>query len=161
MSRGVLANGGASAANDTFAVAGTAGQAAVGTTTNTNHQIQVGFWLQAIQKPVAVESPSDNLPREFRLDQNYPNPFWSGATSSALSGGNPGTTIRFALPHAEEVTLKIFDLSGREVITLVNKKMTAGEHSVNFDGRRLVSGIYFYQIRAGGFVQQRKLALVK
>lgn len=88
-------------------------------------------------------------PDQYRLSQNYPNPF------------NPVTTIRFELPQAELVTLRIFDTRGREVATLVNEKMPVGEHRVNFDGRRLASGIYFYQLRAGEFVQRRKLALVK
>jgi len=147
--RSVLGIGGDKAANDQFAVAGTVGQTAIGTATSNTHQIQSGFWSQAPEEPVAVESSPENLPKEFRLDQNYPNPF------------NPSTTIRFALPQAEPVTLKIFDMHGREVATLINEKMPVGEHSVNFDGQKLASGIYFYQLRAGAFVQKRKFALVK
>jgi len=159
--RSVLGNGGEKAANDQFAVAGTVGQSAVGTATSNANQIQSGFWPQAPKEPVAVEASPENLPGKFRLDQNYPNPFWSAATSPAFGGGNPATTIRFALPRAELVTLKIFDVHGREVATLVNEKMPGGEHSLNLDGRLLSSGIYFYQLRAGEFVQKRKLALVK
>jgi hypothetical protein len=149
ISRSVLGSGGERAANDQFAVAGTAGQMAIGAATNNTVRVDAGFWSQVSLEPVAVESLPDNLPRAFRLDQNYPNPF------------NPATTIRFALPRTEQVTLKIFDVRGREVATLVNEKMPAGEHSVNFNGQRLASGIYFYRLRAGEFVQQRKLALVK
>jgi hypothetical protein len=95
----------------------------------------------------AIES--EPLPSKITLYQNYPNPF------------NPSTTIRFALPAASPVTLKVFNLLGQEVATLVNEVKPAGEHSVTFDGSALSSGIYFYQLRVNNFVESKKLMLVK
>jgi phosphodiesterase/alkaline phosphatase D-like protein len=85
----------------------------------------------------------------FVLEQNYPNPF------------NPQTTIGFALPRAEDVTLKVFDVLGREVQTLVQERRNAGRYEVRWDASRFASGVYFYQLRAGEFVQTSKMLLVK
>ena len=107
-------------------------------------------WLLRLgpQTPTVVAAPHSGLD-QYRLSQNYPNPF------------NPVTTIQFELPRAELVALRVFDMHGHEVARLVNEKMPAGEHRVNFDARQLASGIYLYQLRAGAFAQQRKLALLK
>lgn len=88
---------------------------------------------------------------KFELSQNYPNPF------------NPSTTIRFSLPEsfAGNVSLKIFDLSGKEVATLINSNMSSGVHSVAFDGSKLSSGIYFYTIKAGNYSDVKKMMLIK
>lgn len=88
-------------------------------------------------------------PIEFKLEQNYPNPF------------NPTTTIHFSLPQSVHTTLKIYDVLGREVATLVNGKLAPGGHSIVFDAKGLPSGVYFYRLQAGNFVQQRKMILVK
>lgn len=87
--------------------------------------------------------------QNFQLLQNYPNPF------------NPSTTIRFSLPQREQVTLKVFDVLGREVATLVDGELSAGEHSVVYNTKQLSSGVYFYRLRAGNFVQQKKMEMVK
>jgi hypothetical protein len=95
------------------------------------------------------------IPTEFALDQNYPNPF------------NPSTTIRFALPIRANVDLKVFDLLGREVRTLVRGDQFApGVHSVTWDGRNaagnaVATGVYFYRINASGFTESRKMLLLK
>ena len=96
-----------------------------------------------------VEKPGDLLPRDHALYQNYPNPF------------NPTTSIAFDLPQASKVELKVFDLLGREVSTLVNQFVTAGHHGVSFDASRLPSGLYIYRLNAGNFQQSRKLVLLK
>jgi len=88
-------------------------------------------------------------PESFELDQNYPNPF------------NPLTSIRFNLPTDSNVKLTVFNVLGQEVAELVNKNITAGYHSVNFDGSSLNSGIYFYQLETNNFTQIRKMMLVK
>ncbi len=90
-----------------------------------------------------------NNPGEFQLIQNYPNPF------------NPSTTIRYSLPNANFVTLKIFNLLGQEIQTLVSEKQAAGQYSVIFDAKNLASGIYFYRLRAGEVVQTRKAVLMR
>ena len=90
-----------------------------------------------------------SLPTNFVLFQNYPNPF------------NPTTVISYQLPKVSNVSLKIFDVLGREVATLVNQKQSAGKYSVTFDGSRLPSGVYFYRLVAGSFVSVKKLMLIK
>jgi len=92
---------------------------------------------------------SDILPRKYVLDQNYPNPF------------NPTTTIRFSIVKLSIVDLKIYDLLGREVETLVDGPMEAGTHEVTFDATRFASGIYFYRLKAGSFTATKKLVLIK
>ncbi|MFA6467820.1 MAG: T9SS type A sorting domain-containing protein [Bacteroidota bacterium] len=89
------------------------------------------------------------LPDVFSLSQNYPNPF------------NPSTIIRYNLPTTVDVSLKVFDILGREVATLVNVRQNAGAHEVTFDARRLSSGIYFYRLTAGSYSAIKKLMLLK
>lgn len=87
--------------------------------------------------------------KNFQLNQNYPNPF------------NPATTISFYLPQPEEVTLTIFDITGRQVATLVDQQMNAGPHTQVFNASALSSGMYFYRIEAGEFSDVQKMMLVK
>ena len=90
-----------------------------------------------------------NIPVEFNLNQNYPNPF------------NPTTTISFSLPVAAHVSLKLFDVLGKELSSLVNEEKPAGNYNVEFNAAKLSSGLYIYQLRAGNFVQSRKMILMK
>ncbi|MBM2846228.1 MAG: hypothetical protein HW407_1540 [Bacteroidetes bacterium] len=96
-----------------------------------------------------VKEGSSELPRGFALHQNYPNPF------------NPTTRIVYAVKSRESVSLKVYDVLGREVATLVNEVKAPGEYSVDFEGRDLSSGVYFYLLRAGEFSQTRKLVLLR
>jgi len=89
------------------------------------------------------------VPTGFVLEQNYPNPF------------NPSTIITYQLPRSSEVRLCVLDILGREVSTLVNERKDAGVHAVRFDAQGLASGVYFYQIRVGEFVQTRTLLLLR
>ncbi len=89
------------------------------------------------------------IPKEFRLGQNYPNPF------------NPTTKIQFQLPEANYVTLKIYDILGREVATLINDNMTAGAHEITFNASRLTSGVYIYTLRTSNFFSSKKMTLIK
>ena len=100
--------------------------------------------------PVSSEDEPE-LPEAYALAQNYPNPF------------NPATTIRFQLPQAEQVTLRVFDVLGREVAALLdNTSLAGGEHTVRFDASGLTSGVYLYRLEAGAsFVQTRRMILVK
>jgi hypothetical protein len=88
-------------------------------------------------------------PAKFALEQNYPNPF------------NPATTIKFSIPEQSRVTLKIYDVLGREVSTLVNEVRNAGNHEVNFNASNLASGMYIYSIKAGDYNASRKMMLLK
>lgn len=85
----------------------------------------------------------------FRLEQNYPNPF------------NPTTTISFSIPERHFVSLKIYDLLGREVATLINEEKDQGYHKIIFDGFHLKSGIYFYKIQTGDYIETKKALLLK
>ena len=97
-----------------------------------------------------VEDQRPHAPEEFVLLQNYPNPF------------NPMTKIRFSLPAAQLVSLKVFDLTGRELATLLHERKAAGSHEIAFDASRVsASGVYFYQLSAGGFKQTRKMILMQ
>ncbi len=99
-----------------------------------------------------VSADTDNpvqIPDEYSLSQNYPNPF------------NPTTVIKFALPVQSNVTIKVYDISGKEVRTLVDRTVEAGEHNVEFRADGLASGMYFYRISAGSFSRVMKMALIK
>ncbi len=90
-----------------------------------------------------------SIPKNYYLSQNYPNPF------------NPTTTINYLIPKSSFVTLKIFDALGREIVTLVNEEKSVGIYQVQFNASKLSSGIYFYRIQAGDFVETKKLVLLK
>ncbi|MFA7332087.1 MAG: T9SS type A sorting domain-containing protein [Candidatus Delongbacteria bacterium] len=92
---------------------------------------------------------ADDQPVQFGLGQNYPNPF------------NPATTINFTLGETGTASLKVFDLNGREVATLLNGSLERGAHSVTFDGSHLASGVYFYTLTANGSVETKKMVLMK
>lgn len=95
------------------------------------------------------QSDDGRIPRVFRLDQNYPNPF------------NPVTTIQFDIPKASFVTMKVYNVLGQEVETLVNEHKEAGRYEVEFDGSKLTSGVYFYRLTAGTLVSTKKSLVVK
>ncbi len=95
-----------------------------------------------------------NMPDEFELSQNYPNPF------------NPITNIRFQLPEASKVTLKIYNILGQEIKTVVSKNLDAGYHTVKWDGTnnfglKVASGVYIYQVKAGSFIASKKMVFLK
>jgi hypothetical protein len=89
------------------------------------------------------------VPTAYEVSQNYPNPF------------NPSTTIDFAMPERGQVTLKIYNLLGQEVATLINGELSAGRHGVQWNAAGVASGVYLYQLKAGSFVETRKLTLAK
>jgi beta-glucanase (GH16 family) len=107
-------------------------------------------YIRVSQKVVSSASDgSEHIPDHYALLQNYPNPF------------NPSTSVSFSLPTISFVSLKIFDLIGREVTTLVSQEMSAGNHSQEWNATGFPSGVYIYQLRAGSFVASKKLVLLK
>ena len=98
---------------------------------------------------VGVESEIAGLPAEFELSQNYPNPF------------NPETVIEFALPQSGDVSLVVYNIRGEEVARLLSGTVPAGNHRVIWDASSLASGIYIYRLRAGDYIETRKMVLLK
>lgn len=91
----------------------------------------------------------NSVPIVFNLDQNYPNPF------------NPTTSIKYSVPSSEHVSLKVFDILGREIAVLVNEQKSAGIYTISFDAAELSSGVYFYRLNSGNNIQIKKMLLVK
>ncbi len=89
------------------------------------------------------------LPAAFQLSQNYPNPF------------NPTTTIKYAIPQPQDVTLHVYDALGRQVVTLVDGPQNAGRYEVRFDARGLPNGVYYYELRAGTFGERKAMVLLR
>ncbi len=117
-----------------------------------------GLILNILLKSIAVSVPAwpESGPEVFVLEDAYPNPF------------NPGTTIGYSIPVGREkgpggmeTRLAVYDILGREVAVLVNEKKGAGKYTVQFDGSDLASGVYFYRLTAGNFVQTRRLLLIR
>ncbi|NBC02527.1 MAG: T9SS type A sorting domain-containing protein, partial [Bacteroidetes bacterium] len=102
------------------------------------------FVIRLAEEPVQDETPSN-----FRLNQNYPNPF------------NPVTQISYELPQQSDVLLEVYDMTGRQIATLVNETVAAGSHQVSFDAGDLSSGVYLYRLTAGNQVFTRKLTVIK
>jgi hypothetical protein len=96
-----------------------------------------------------IYSPPPSIPLDYVLYQNFPNPF------------NPTTNIRFSIPDKNQVVLKVYDMLGNEIFTLVNEDKFRGIYTIEFNGSNLASGVYFYQLRAGNFVQTKKMMFVK
>jgi Beta-1,4-xylanase len=109
------------------------------------------LWLAQFVKdnPTGVEETASSLPSHYSLEQNFPNPF------------NPTTTIRYNISKTSQATLKVFDILGRQVQTLVNTMQVPGQYTVTFNAQNLASGIYFYQLQAGTFTATKKLMLLK
>jgi len=102
-----------------------------------------------VQSSLPVEKETDYIPTDFVLHQNFPNPF------------NPSTTISFSIPSEGFVTLKVYDVIGREIKTLVNEKRAVGKYEIHFDASQFTSGIYFYKLKSGNYIQTKKMILLK
>jgi hypothetical protein len=107
------------------------------------------FERKLYQNPLGITGNGNETPKEYKLEQNFPNPF------------NPSTKINYSVPKSGLVTLKIYDMIGKEVATLVNENKTAGNYTMVFNGSNLSSGIYFYRLTAGNFSETKKLMVIK
>lgn len=103
----------------------------------------------AKKKYVKVNFIGNGVPITYSLEQNYPNPF------------NPATTIRYQIPKDGMVTLKVYDILGAEVATLVNEEKVAGKYEVNFNASNLASGVYIYRLNVSAYVNVKKMVLLK
>ncbi|MBX7044748.1 MAG: T9SS type A sorting domain-containing protein [Ignavibacteria bacterium] len=108
--------------------------------------IEQALWTTV---PIGIHNISTELPKEYALMQNYPNPF------------NPTTNIRFDLPRSSFVTLKVYDMLGKEIATLLDRNLQAASYMIDFNASELPSGIYFYKLQAGDYVSIKKMTLVK
>ncbi len=106
------------------------------------------YWIDSLKIVTSIEGEVQQ-PITFNLEQNYPNPF------------NPSTKIQYQVSCNSHVKLKVFDVLGNEVATLVNEEKSAGSYEVEFDAEKLSSGIFFYQLRAGSFTETKKMLLIR
>jgi hypothetical protein len=97
---------------------------------------------------VGVEE-EETLPTEYALEQNYPNPF------------NPTTTFRYSIPTQSKVVIKVYDILGNEIATLIDDEKSVGTYDLTWNAASMPSGVYFYQLKAGDFIQTRKMILLK
>ena len=117
--------------------------------------IQDTFGIKNTNFITKVKKQNDVIPTSFSLSQNYPNPF------------NPETRIQYSVVNAQHVVLKVYDVLGNEVAVLVNEEQPAGTYQISFNQQQttnhqqLSSGIYFYQLHAGDFVQTKKMILLR
>ncbi|MCB0748735.1 MAG: T9SS type A sorting domain-containing protein, partial [Ignavibacteriae bacterium] len=109
----------------------------------------INHWLNYGEPLVDIDVTKYDVITEFRLEQNYPNPF------------NPSTEISFSLPERSFVSIKVYDILGKEITQLVNEEKSAGAYSVICDASKFATGIYFYTISAGKFIQTKKMTLIK
>ncbi|MGO9482915.1 MAG: T9SS type A sorting domain-containing protein [Candidatus Kryptoniota bacterium] len=108
------------------------------------------IWRRSLSEMItSVRQASSQTPKIYDLQQNYPNPF------------NPSTTISFALPSKSFVTMKIFDIMGRQVATIISEEMSAGNYSRQWNAANISTGVYFYRLHAGSFTETKKLILLK
>jgi hypothetical protein len=107
------------------------------------------IYTALINTSVGITPSVNNVPDKFELLQNYPNPF------------NPTTNIKYQIPNNSYVSLKVFDIIGKEITTLVNEKQSPGSYEVSFDGSNLPSGVYFYKLITGNYSETRKMVLIK
>ena len=152
----VIGSGGNLSANSVYTLYSTVGESFIGHSSNSSHNQYEGFWYMYYEDIIVSVEDDLTIPASFKLEQNYPNPF------------NPTTIIRFGVPERSNVILKIYDILGSEVTTLVNEEMDAGWYERNFNAIGLSSGVYIYRLEAVSIAEQsekfisiKKMLLIK
>jgi hypothetical protein len=146
----VVSSGGENSSSTVFILCSTVGEAFIGKTISSANQLNIGFWYVYEQSIVTdVQKDDEIIPAVYKLEQNYPNPF------------NPTTIIKFGVPERSKVVLKLYDILGKEIITLLNEEMEAGWYRKEFNGTEYASGIYIYRLNAGSYTNTKKMILVK
>ena len=150
----VLSEGGRRVSSTNFKAITTIGQPSpIGNVNDSSYIGYYGFWHEIFAQEVGIKdrtaSTVFNVPKVFSLSQNYPNPF------------NPITKINYALPTDSHVRLDIYNILGQKVATLIDGNQKAGYKTARWDAGSFSSGIYFYRLQAGDFVQTRKMVLLK
>ncbi|HVO76161.1 MAG TPA: T9SS type A sorting domain-containing protein [Ignavibacteriaceae bacterium] len=136
-------------ASETILVTSSAGFSFTGETKNGSSDILSGFLVDYSMIITGIEDYRTIIPSVYSLSQNYPNPF------------NPSTIINYRIPEEGFVTLKVYNILGKEVKTLVNENKTAGSYNIYFDGSGLASGVYIYRFKAANYSSTRKMLLIK
>ncbi len=121
----------------------------IDTSGTTSGHVGSTMWADDFDIIVGIDDIISDNPTEYELYQNYPNPF------------NPSTIINYQVPELSFVTLRVYDVLGSEIETLVNKEKPMGSYTVEFSAQNLPSGVYFYQLKAGDFIQTKKMVLMK
>ena len=152
----VIGSGGNLSANSEYTLYSNAGEPFIGHSSNTSHNQYEGFLYLYYEDVIVTVEDDLTMPATFKLEQNYPNPF------------NPTTIIKFGVPERSNVVLKIYDILGGEVATLVNEEMDAGWYERSFNAVSLSSGVYIYRLEAVStseqsekFINIKKMLLVK
>ena len=152
----VIGSGGNLSANSEYTLYSNAGEPFIGHSSNTSHNQYEGFWYLYYQDIITSVEDDLTMPASFKLEQNYPNPF------------NPTTIIKFGVPERSNVVLKIYDILGSEVATLVSEEMDAGWYERSFNAVSLSSGVYIYRLEAVStseqsekFINIKKMLLIK
>ncbi len=143
----VIGSGGTNAAGGSYQMLGTIGQPVIGVTEGTSYTNEIGFWY--MPGWILTGVAEDELPLRTYFGQNFPNPF------------NPVTVIGYALATPAHVTIKVYDVSGREVRTLVDTDMEPGRYQETLDAAGLAGGVYFARMTAGDYTETKKLVLLK
>jgi hypothetical protein len=146
----VISSGGEKSSSASFILSSTVGEPFIGKAVSSANQHNIGFWYVYKQSTItSVEEEQETPPTEFKLEQNFPNPF------------NPATTIKYAVPIRSNVLIKIYNIVGEEVAKLVNEEKEQGWYSLVFESSGLASGIYIYRMQAGNYISTRKMTLIK
>lgn len=126
------------------------GESVIGKSSNASNIAEMGFW-NVYQSDVitSVDEDEETIPNVFKLEQNYPNPF------------NPSTIIKFAVPERSNVLIKIYDILGSELATLVNEELNPGWYEKDFNAAGLSSGVYLFRMEAGNYVNTKKMILLR
>lgn len=145
----IISGGGNTTSNASYSFSSTVGEPFNGKSNNISNQQAAGFWYVYQQQTITTVEENETIPTAFKLEQNYPNPF------------NPTTKIKFAVPERGNVLIKIYDLLGSEVATLVNEELDAGWHQKNFNAAVLASGVYLFRMEAGNYANTKKMIYIK
>ena len=145
----IISSGGIQQSNSSFNLNGSLGQTIIGQNQNTVNQLQAGFWHIYYQNVMTGIAEETILPTEFKLEQNYPNPF------------NPSTIIKFGTPERKNVQIKIYDILGSELLTLVNEEFEAGWYQIEFNASSFAIGVYIYLMNSWNYTSTKKMLLIK
>jgi len=149
ISNSVISSGGFITISANNLLSGSIGETFIGNSINATQQQQAGFWYIYQQLTVTDVGDEGLIPTVFKLEQNYPNPF------------NPSTIIKFAVPERSNVLIKIYDILGSEVVTLVNEEMDAGWYEKYFNASGFSSGVYLFRMETGIYLSTKKMMLIK